>query len=678
MLRQDDKHLCLPDKDLLLTRRITRGALSCFLVFCLAASPLSWGPAFAQQTKTLELLNINDFHGRISSDIGMGLAKTIQDQRAQSSDSLFLSAGDNISASLFVSSVQEDTPTLDYLNALGLQASAVGNHEFDRGLRDLQTRVQDRANFPYLAANVIDRASGQPAMEPYTILETKQGISVAVIGTVSQDTPSMINPALVASVDFIDPVQATNTYARKLSDGDRANGEADLIIAEYHEGVDASHPDSDPIVSGTDPAVDVIFTGHTHQEYLLDTPLPGQPGKTRPVLQTGNYGDNLGVVTLTLDQHNELLSYSSSLRPRAAQPSPAEVAADPLLQRTQEILTAAEDYAQEQGSQEVASLKGKITTGWDESQINNRGGFDQRDLESTMGHLLADMYLWAANSTGRTSADIGIVNPGGLRDEFPSGLRSSLQTATTSLKVSDVISVAPFANNLWTTDLTGAQLKQVLEEQWQQDANGLPATRPYLQLGLSENVSYTYRGETGAAGYDERGQHIQQIFVNGKLVQDSDVFRVALPSFLLGGGDNFRTLAEGKNNQDTALVDSEAFIAYLKNMGEVSARYGKQAVRAEQVSSSYSLGGMLNFLLTDLQTRSFEVPDLTSLEVSVAGIRLGQVELDQGVAVVNLPLSGKGIPAGEQEILLTDTSGKTGTVVRLKARFLASSAGAAP
>ena len=159
----------------------------------------------------------------------------------------------------------------------------------------------------------------------------------------------------------------------------------------------------------------------------------------------------------------------------------------------------------------VATLNDKITTGWDAAKAANRGGFDQRHLESTMGHLVADMYLSAANSTGRTPADIGIVNPGGLRDEFPNGLRTSLATEAGDLKVSDAVSVTPFANNLWTTQLTGAQLKQVLEEQWQQDASGQMATRPYLQLGLSSNVTYTYTGTTDAEGYAQRGQHIGQI-----------------------------------------------------------------------------------------------------------------------------------------------------------------------
>lgn len=649
-----------------MTRAGTAGALS----LALLVVPLAALPSYAaDETRTLQLLNINDFHGRISTDIGLGLANTVQQQRAQNPNTLLLSAGDNVSASLFVSSVQDDVPTLDYLNALGLQASAVGNHEFDRGLADLQNRIEKLANFPYLGANVVAKGTDRAALTPYTILETADGTRVAVIGTVTRETPELTDPSSLASVDFIDPVAATNKYAKQLSDGDPSNGEADIIIAEYHEGVDSAAPATDPIITGTDPAVDVIFTGHTHQEYVIDAPVPGEPGKTRPVLQTGNYGDNLGDVELTLDADNNVVGYTSTLHKRAAAPTAEQIAADPVLTAVNQVLVAANQYATEQGSKEVTALGGKITTGWDAAKADSRGGFDQRDMESTMGHLVADMYLSAANSTGRTPADIGIVNPGGLRDEFPGGLRTSIATAVGMLTVADVVAVAPFANNLWTTTLTGAQLKDVLEEQWQATPDGNMATRPYLQLGFSSNLTYTYTGATNAAGFAERGNHIQEIFVNGKKVADSDTFTVAIPSFLLGGGDNFRTLSQGSDPRDTALVDSDAFIAYLSGMDQVSPRYEKQAVGMSDLADSYDVSENLTFNLSDLNTRSYDVPALTSLTVSVDGVELGKVAVQDGAASVDLSLAGKNISAGQHEVVLTDPSGVVGTEIRLTANF---------
>ncbi|WP_347040820.1 hypothetical protein [Brachybacterium nesterenkovii] len=133
------------------------------------ASALAVGPLPAQQAAgtTVTLFKINDFHGRISSN-AKPLACMLTEQRAAlgtSGNSAFLSAGDNIGASEFASYIQDDQPTIDYLNALGLQASALGNHEYDRGQDDLTGRVETAADWTYLAAN-IDNADGTRAATP--------------------------------------------------------------------------------------------------------------------------------------------------------------------------------------------------------------------------------------------------------------------------------------------------------------------------------------------------------------------------------------------------------------------------------------------------------------------------------------------------------------------------------
>lgn len=650
-----------------LSRRLAGLAASGATVVALVVAPVPG--AGAADSTTLTLLNINDFHGRISTSIAMGLANTIQTERAAATGgSLLLSAGDNVGASLYVSSVQKDQPTLDYLNALGLSASAVGNHEFDAGMDDLVNRIIPASSFTYLGANVL-KADGTPALEPYYTTEVN-GTTVAIIGTVTTETPQLTDPSALASVQFTDPIEAVNKYAAQLSDGDASNGEADVIIAEYHEGVDTSAPESDAIINQTSAAVDAIFTGHTHAEYVIDGAVPGQAGKTRPVIQTGNYGDNLGKVVLTLDAEKNVTAYSSELVKRMSAPTAEQIAADPVLANVNTIITNANTYATEQGSVVAGQVSAPITTGFDSAK-DTQGGFDMRNYESTMGHLVADMYLAAANSTGRTPADIGIVNPGGLRDELPGGLRTSLGLAVNkNVRVMDVVNVTPFANNLWTTELTGAQLKTVLEEQWQQNSAGEMATRPYLQLGFSSNVTYTYTGSPDAEGYASRGSNVLDVYVNGTKVEDADTYTVAIPSFLLGGGDNFGTLSQGANAKDTALVDSDAFVEYFKNAGTVDPNFAKQAVRVADLAESYDVNGTLAFSLSDLNVRSYGVPALTELKVTVGGIEVGTVAVaEDGTAAVSLDLAGKGITNGTHEVVLTDATGVAGTTVRLSANF---------
>ena len=117
-------------------------------------------------------------------------------------------------------------------------------------------------------------------------------------------------PAASPSLDFGDPVDAVNRVAAELTDGDPANGEADVIVAELPRGRGRQACPTErrssrrwrkggefaEIVNVTSPKVDVIFTGHTHKAYAWDAPIPGQPGKTRPIIQTGKYGTNVGQV----------------------------------------------------------------------------------------------------------------------------------------------------------------------------------------------------------------------------------------------------------------------------------------------------------------------------------------------------------------------------------------------
>ena len=183
----------------------------------------------------LNFLGINDFHGRIDTNT-VQFAGTIEKLRAAAAPgaTAFLSAGDNIGASLFASAVAKDQPTIDVLNALELKASAVGNHEFDGGWADLRDRViagGTNAKFPYLGANVYPRAPPTPVLPEYTVLDMN-GIKVAVIGTVTQEVPSLVTPAGITDLEFGDPVEAINRVAAKITAGNLA----DVIIVENHDG----------------------------------------------------------------------------------------------------------------------------------------------------------------------------------------------------------------------------------------------------------------------------------------------------------------------------------------------------------------------------------------------------------------------------------------------------------
>ena len=125
--------------------------------------------------------------------------------------------------------------------------------------------------------------------------------------------PHLVEGAGVAAIDFIDPVEGVNRVATQLTDGDAANGEADVLIAEYHEGGPYSsttgtladqlrNPVFAHLVNDTSAKVAAILQGHTHQDYVYDVQVPGEAaGSTRPVLQTGQYAARVGKIQLGWD-----------------------------------------------------------------------------------------------------------------------------------------------------------------------------------------------------------------------------------------------------------------------------------------------------------------------------------------------------------------------------------------
>ncbi|WP_460772421.1 ExeM/NucH family extracellular endonuclease [Microbacterium sp. GXF7504] len=626
-------------------------------------------PDAADDTVPLNLLNINDFHGRIDGNT-VAFAGTIEQLRAEYGDdrSLFLSDGDNIGASLFASAVAGDQPTIEVLNALGLAASAVGNHEFDQGLDDLQGRVSDLADFPYLGANVYAKGTTDPALPEYTTLEA-DGLTVAVIGAVSEETATLVSPDGIADIDFGDPVAAVNRVAAALTDGDPANGEADVLIAEYHEGaVDSASETHDlddelalggafaRIVTDTAPEVDAIFTGHTHKQYVWDGPVAGTD-RTRPIVQTGNYGENIGQVVLQLDAATgDVRSYEARNVPRTDVDDEALIASYPRVAEVAGIVEAALAEAAEVGGTPVGSVTGDITTAFTGGTYTDAGytvpddgdgvpqGRDDRSAPSTLGNLVADSLVASLSDPARGGAEIGLVNPGGLRAELLYGDDGVITYAEAN-------AVLPFVNNLWTTTITGAQFKDVLEEQWQPDGS----SRPYLQLGVSSNVTYTSDPTA------PRGSRITGIWIDGEPIDPAGAYRIGSFNFLLTGGDNFSTLAEGTDTRDSGLVDRDAWIAFLTDRSPISPDYANRGVAVTGAPETASAGGTISFSVSGLDLTSLGAPRNTTLEARIGDTVYPPIPVTDGAADVELTIPD-GV-SGDVEVVLT--ASESGTTVRV-------------
>ncbi|MEJ5944110.1 ExeM/NucH family extracellular endonuclease [Pseudokineococcus basanitobsidens] len=511
-------------------------------------------------TSTLQLLDINDFHGRLGDAVA--LSGTIEQQRDRDDvdGTLLLSAGDNIGASPYVSSVQADEPTIEVLDEMGLQVSAVGNHEFDRGIDDLLGRVgvdgeSGLADFPILGANVYDE-SGDVLLPEYA-LEDVDGVSVGVIGVVTEETSSLVSPSGIEGVVFGDPVEATNRVVDELTDG--VGDEADVIVLSAHEGNPLGQDEQTleealaadtafaRIVTGVSPEVDAIFTGHTHQVYAWQAPVAG--GGTRPVIQTGSYAANLGRITLDYDRATgEVTSSTVEEVPLTQTPEDELVATYPRTAEVAGTVAAAEAYADEVGSEVIGSVTADITRAFTDAGVEDRGAY------SSLGGLVADTYVYGTTLRPVEDADLGLVNPGGLRADL-------LYGEDGEITIAEANAVTPFANDLVAVPLTGGQLVQVLEEQWQPAG----ASRPFLALGTSEELTWSYDPDAPA------GEHVlvDSIRVSGEPIDLGATYRVATNSFLASGGDNFTTFAEGAVEL-TGLIDFDAFEAYLREYSPLS------------------------------------------------------------------------------------------------------------
>nr|WP_221380462.1 ExeM/NucH family extracellular endonuclease [Actinoplanes polyasparticus] len=500
----------------------------------------------------LQLLSINDFHGRLEQpSAGNGgaaqLVGMVDELRKANPNTAWISAGDNIGASTFISAIDGDNPTIDALNAGGLAVSAVGNHEFDKGLADLQGRVSDRAEFPFLAANVYK--DGERVLPGYSV-QTLGGVKVGYIGVVTEQTASLVSPDGIAGVQFRDPVAEANTLAAQLSDGNQANGEADVLVLLAHEGAatenigSAAALQADPVFgqfTRVSAEIDAIFSGHTHQPYAFQVPVPGTD-RTRPVIQAEDYGLRLGQAVLTYDPATRSVTGSTAeLLDVKGYPANAAVAG---------IVAKAKVTADELGKQPL----GKITA--DIKRAYTAAGAEDRGAESVLGNFIADVQLDQTSAPGRGGAQIAFMNPGGLRADL-------LYGADGTVTYANAFSVQPFANDVVTQTLTGAQIKQVLEEQWQPDG----ASRPVLHLGVSKGLTYSYDVN------QPRGSRIiaSSLKLNGVVLNPAGSYRVTSNSFLAAGGDNFVTLGQGTNEITTGDNDLTMLVDYFAANSPITA-----------------------------------------------------------------------------------------------------------
>ena len=544
-------------------RALTTLLAAAVITVGLAGSPATAAPS---TTTDVRLIAFNDLHGNLQPPAGSSgrvtlpdgttvdaggaayLATHLKDLRAQVRNSVVFSAGDNVGASPLDSALFHDEPTMDVLNALGVSASVVGNHEFDEGYRELQ-RMQlggchptdgcqfhhnyPGARFPFLGANVTFD-NGFPALLPFTVT-VSGGVPIGVIGVTLKDLPLVVTPEAIEGLKFGDEVKAINQTSRLL---DVLGIKTQVVLMHQGDNTEGGGPDdcktqpgpATAIAKAASPSVDVIFTGHSHQQYncVIDDPA----GNPRTVIQGASFGRLLSVVDIKVDRrtrdvvrsateaHNEIVT--------------RDVTPDPAVQAlVDEATTKAAPIANEQ----FGSITADLVRAQPESG------------ESTLGDVIADAQLAA---TAANDAQIAMTNPGGIRTDL-NFASSSAGEGDGVVTYGEAFAVQPFSNIMQTMTLTGAQLKTVLEQQWQPQPDGSVEVR---MLQISSTLHYTWSRSAPV------GSKVSDITVAGEPVTDAATYRVSVNNFIAAGGDGF---AEFTNGTDIAggPVDLDAFTDYL-------------------------------------------------------------------------------------------------------------------
>ena len=547
------------------------------------AAPMAGTPA--PRTVTVGIVGINDFHGNLEppkQSVGVPdgkgatlfvpaggaayLASAIDSIRAQYANTLTVSAGDLISGSPLVSSLYLDEPAIAVMNRIGLEFNAVGNHEFDMGRAELlrkqgggcaklttrqpcQIEPFTGARFTFLAANVLTE-SGKPLFVASGIKRFGSGsrrVGVGVIGLTLKETPTLVQPDGVRGLTFTDEAGAINAAIPAL----KAKG-ADAIVVLIHQGgytKGEQDPQSCtefygpilPILAQLDPAVDVVVSGHTHWPYVCDW---GQRDPAHPLLLTsaGVSGKLVTDITLEIDPAaNRVVARRArnvvvQSEPYQGNRGPVSLSdALPRFAPRADVAAYVARYADatKQFAQRPAGkLAGRVF----------RPGGDASAVGGSLGMLIADAQLAA---TAKAGAQIALTNPFGVRPPHELNPR-----ADGTLTFGELYTIQPFNNDLITQSLTGAQLKAVLEQNFDE-------VGPMQVLTPSHGFAYSYDLAKPV------GQRIVAMTLNGVPIDPAASYRVTTNSFLAQGGDTYTALTAG-TDKVVGPTDIAAFEAWLK------------------------------------------------------------------------------------------------------------------
>ncbi|MEY3288450.1 MAG: hypothetical protein RLZZ419_692, partial [Pseudomonadota bacterium] len=506
------------------------------------------------------------------------MAGYVTDLKRQNPNTVVVSAGDIIGATPLLSSLFHDEGTIETMNRLGLDFNAVGNHEFDEGQNELK-RMQnggchpsnkntclgaevgtpvpfEGAKFRFLAANVMEAATGQTIFPAYAIKKVG-GIRIGFVGMTLKETASLVSPKSLVGLAFLDEVATINTLIPKL----RGQG-VEAIVVLIHQGgkvpatlsVATINQCGDQlrgspiktIVNQLDDAVDLVISGHTHQAYNCQ--ILNRKGHLIPVTSANAQGRILTDITMTIDTDTDDVSTITATN-IAVEQGGAGISPSTAIKS---IVNHYKTLSIPLANRVIGSISRALTN------TPSAAG------ESVLGDMIADAQLFQTKDIGVGDAVVAFMNADGIRADL-AYTTSAIGEGDGNVTYSEAFTVQPFGNTLVTLTLTGTQLHELLEQQFTGCTIAYPAGAPVTGqpfnriLQVSKGFSYSWK-EKGTACDNVDPASIK---INGLLVDPATRYRISVNNYLAEGGDQFYVLTQGLNRLGGTL-DLEALENYFK------------------------------------------------------------------------------------------------------------------
>jgi 5'-nucleotidase / UDP-sugar diphosphatase len=501
---------------------------------------------------TLTILHSNDTHDHLEPTTIAGtdaagkafsvqyggvarIKSTIESLKVGAINPIVVDAGDVFTGTIY-GMIYKGLADLAYMEAFGVQAQTIGNHEFDGGASQLAEYLKN-ATFPVVSANI--DASAEPLLKDLikksTIIEVK-GQKVGIVGATTPDTPITSSPG--DKVKFLDPRTAVQAEVDSL----RASG-VNKIILLSHLGYSV-----DVALAKQLTGVGVIVGGHSH------TPLGKYEGNGLPTAE-GNYptvlkdANGKNILVLQCWEWGKLygsmrVTFSADGVPRFWKGMPVPVTnafkADPRLAATLRAFTIPIDAFR------------RNVVGTAAVRLNGDRA-DVRKRETNLSNVIADANLWKTRSYNTT---ISLQNGGGVRASIEAGTVTQGQ----------LIDVQPFGNTLFVMDLTGAEFRAALENgvsQWETGAG---------RFGHVSGARYTFdlAQKPGSRIVTIETGNTKDGFV---ALDDTKIYKVVTNNFVAAGGDGFTSLKNAKGTRiDTYLPDYSVMTDYFQALKTIDAK----------------------------------------------------------------------------------------------------------